>query len=84
MRFQGNSIPYQAKDSLNIFLGIKLLSMIVLINSYAGVMTALLAAVPKLKPIAYTVEEGVVQNRKFTLEPNRTLTRQFMVLRVVL
>jgi len=53
--------------------------MVVLINSYAGVMTALLT-VPKLEPIANTVEEAVVQNRKFTLEQNRTLTRQFMVL----
>lgn len=38
-------------------------------------MTALLT-VPKLEPIANTVEEAVVQNRKFTLEQNRTLIRQ--------
>ena len=52
--------------------------MVVLINAYAGVMTALLT-VPKLEPIANTVEEAVKQNRMFTMEQNTTLLTMFMV-----
>ena len=75
---EGNTIPYQAKTSYRILVGLWLLCMVVLVNAYAGVLTALLT-VPKLEPIANTLQEAVAQNRKFTLEPNTTLITTFMV-----
>jgi len=48
--------------------------MVVLINAYAGVMTALLT-VPKLEPIANTLEEAAMQNRLVTIETNTPMTR---------
>ena len=50
-----------------MLVGFWLISMVVIIiNAYAGVMTALLTA-PKLMPIANTLEEAVTQNRLVTI-----------------
>ena len=52
--------------------------MVVLIYGYTGVMTALLT-VPKLEPIAKTLEEVVAQKKLITVERNTPLSRIFMV-----
>ena len=75
---QGNTVPYQSRQSFKILVGIWLLSMVVLIYAYSGVMTSLLT-VPKLKPIVQTLEETIQQNRLVTMERDRTLSRTFMV-----
>jgi len=71
---EGYFIGYQSPKSYKILIGFWLISMVVLINAYAGVMTALLTA-PKLEPIANTLEEAVMQNRLVTIETNTPMTR---------
>ena len=60
-------------------VGLWLLTMVVLIYAYTGVMTALLT-VPKLEPIAFTLEEAVLKH-KFcvTQERNTYMIRGFLV-----
>ncbi len=74
----GNLVPYNSRQSFKILVGIWLLSMLVLIYAYTGVMTSLLT-VPKLQPIVQTLEETVQKNRLVTMERDRTLSRTFMV-----
>ena len=52
--------------------------MVALINAYTSVMTALLT-VPKLEPIANTLEEAVIQNRCVTMETNTPVSRDVLV-----
>jgi len=74
----GNLVPYNSRQSFKILVGIWLLSMVVLIYAYTGVMTSLLT-VTKLQPIVQTLEETVQKNRLVTMERDRTLSRTFMV-----
>jgi len=46
----------KTRSSFKILTGIWLLSMVVLINAYSGVLTSLLTT-PKLKPIATTLRD---------------------------
>lgn len=71
-------MPYQSPQSFKILVGIWLLSMVVLVYAYTGVMTSMLT-VPKLKPIVQTLEETVQQSRLITLEKDTTLSITFMV-----
>jgi len=52
--------------------------MVVIIYAYTGVMTALLT-IPKLKPIANTLEEAVAQERLITIVDNTPLSRIVLV-----
>jgi len=53
--------------------------MVVLINAYSGVLTSLLT-VPKLKPIANTMNEVVESNvLRVTLEKNGGYSPRFLV-----
>ena len=52
--------------------------MVALINAYTGVMTALLT-VPKLEPIANTLEEAVVQGRLITMQKDTPTSRNILV-----
>jgi len=61
-----------------IMVGIWLLSMVVLIYAYAGVLTALLT-VPKLEPIAKNLEEVVLLGRTLTAERSTSFTPMIMV-----
>ena len=71
---EGYFVRYQSPNSYKILIGFWLISMVVLINAYAGVMTALLT-VPKLEPIVNTLEEAAMQNRLVTIETNTPMTR---------
>jgi len=52
----GTYISYEVRTSFKIFVGVWLLCMVVLINAYSGVLASLLT-VPKLDPIANTMNE---------------------------
>jgi len=71
---EGYLVSYTSRQSLKILVGVWLISMVVLINAYAGVMTALLT-VPKLMPIVNSLEEAATQNRLVTLEFNTPMYR---------
>ena len=58
---KGNYVPYEAKTSFKILVGIWLLCMVVLVNAYSGVLTSLLT-VSKLGPIVNTLQE-LVENK---------------------
>ena len=53
--------------------------MVVLINAYSGVLTSLLT-VPKLQPIAKTLEEVAEKNvLRLTIEKNTYFSEMFLV-----
>ncbi len=54
--------------------------MVVLINAYSGVLTSLLT-VPKLQPIAKTLEEVAEKNvLRLTIEKNTYFSEMFLVI----
>ena len=59
---KGNRVSSQFGVTFKFMVGVWLLSMIVLIYAYTGVMTAFLS-VPKLEPIVKNFEEAVLQGR---------------------
>ena len=67
--------------ALRILLGAWLLMMIVLVNAYAGVMTALLT-VTKMEPIAVnSLEELAASNKlKLTIAVNTIPANTFLVI----
>ncbi len=71
---EGYFVRYRSPNSYKILVGFWLISMVVLINAYTSVMTALLT-VPKLEPIANTLEEAAMQNRLVTIETNTPMSR---------
>ena len=78
---EGYLVSYTSRQSLKILVGFWLISMVVLINAYAGVMTALLTA-PKLMPIVNTLEEAVTQNRLVTMHTT-SLMYEFISVRCI-
>ena len=71
-------VPYRYWRSFKILVGFWLIPMVVLINAYTGVMTALLT-VPKLEAIANTLEEAVVQDRLVTIQTSTLMSRIILV-----
>lgn len=79
MQYVGYYIPYGTRISLKLLIGIWLPCNIVLINAYAGVLTSLLT-VPKLEPIANTVEDIAKSDvLRMTIEDKLGLADIFMV-----
>ena len=78
--FSGNYLPFHARLPLRIVISAWLLSMVVLINAYAGVLTSFLT-VPKLEKVVDTLEQ-VVEGGKFrvTAEKGTLLTHTFLVM----
>ena len=71
---EGYLVRYQSQRSFKLLVDFWLISMVALINAYTSVMTALLT-VPKLEPIANTLEEAVNQNRFVTIVTNTPISR---------
>jgi ionotropic glutamate receptor len=69
----------RTRTSFKLLTGIWLLSMVVLVNAYSGVLTSLLT-VPKLKPIARTLKD-VADNKelKVTVEKNGVFDVKLLV-----
>jgi len=60
-------------------LGLWLLMMVVIINSYTSVLTSLMA-VPKLKPIPQSLEDlAEMKEYKVTIQKNQILAEAFLV-----
>ena len=75
----GQSISYRARLSLRIMLGLWLLMMIVLVNSYTGVLTSYMA-IPKLNPIPQSLEEFAASKEyKVSMQKNQLLADAFLV-----
>ena len=87
LKWPGNNSYTMPRNSpklmfaLRILLGAWLLMMIVLVNAYAGVMTALLT-VPKMEPIAVnSLEELAASNKlKLTVAVNTIPANTFLVI----
>ncbi len=75
----GNVVSYNVRTSFKILVGIWLLSMVVLIFAYSGVLTSLLS-VPKLEPTVNTLEDLVKGGQlRITIEKNVHMSREFLV-----
>jgi len=75
MYIAGHLVRFQSPRSFKLLIGFWLIySMVALINSYTSVMTALLT-VPKLEPIANTLEEAAIQNSVVTIETNMPISK---------
>ncbi len=74
MYIERHLVRYQSPKYFKLLIGFWLISMFALINSYTSVMTALLT-VPKLEPIANTLEEAAIQNRVVTIETNTPISK---------
>jgi len=69
----------RTRTSFKILTGIWLLSMVVLINAYSGVLTSLLTAT-KLNPIAKTMKDiAESKDLRLTTEKNFFLQERFLV-----
>lgn len=67
------------RSSYKILAGLWLLSMIVLINGYSGVLTSFLT-IPKLNPIANTLQDVAESNElRVTIEKNVLLSKFLLV-----
>ena len=76
----GNHIPSTTKAPLRIAIASWLLCMVVVVNAYAGLLTAMMT-VPKLEPIVNTLDELATSHRfKITKEVHSVLTTQFLVI----
>ena len=72
-------MDYTARNSIRFIIGLWLLTMVVIVNSYSGVLTSLLA-IPKLEPTIESVEDLVASEQyKLTIEKDVILTRDFLV-----
>ncbi len=70
----------RTRTSLKILTGVWLLSIVVLINGYAGVLTSLLT-VPKLRPIAQTLKDVAESTElRVTCEKNSYFSDIFLVI----
>ena len=75
---QSNLLP------VRIVMGVWLLAMVVLVNAYAGLLTACMT-VPKLKPTVETFKDLVDNHQmKVTIELNSDLSYQFLVIHLSL
>ncbi len=69
-----------SKLSIRFMMGIWLLLMVALINSYTGVLTSMMA-VSKLKPIPQSLEELAAKKEyKVTVMKESFLAKQFLVI----
>lgn len=77
--FTGNSVPYTSRIPLRILLICWLLSMVVVINAYFGVLTSL-STIPKLEPTVDTLDQ-LATNRKLrvTAEKGGLLANSLLV-----
>ena len=77
---KGNSGSHtRDRSSYKILTGIWLLSMVVLINGYSGVLTSYLT-IPKLNPIANTLQEVADSKElRVTVEKNVSISQSFLV-----
>ncbi len=67
------------RSSYRILTAIWLLSMVVLINGYSGVLTSYLT-IPKLNPIVNTIKEVAERKElRVTVEKNVPISKLFMV-----
>ena len=67
------------RTSFKLLTGLWLLSMVVLINGYLGVLTSMLT-IPKLEPILFTMKEVAESEQlRVTIEKNSDLSTQFLV-----
>ena len=79
MLLKGNSFSYATKTALRIAGTAWLLSMIVVIYAYSGVLTSLLA-VQKLEPTVDTLDQLVAGGKfQLTMEKNSQLTNIVLV-----
>ena len=79
LQFEGNAVPYTARNSFRILIGLWLLSMVVITYAYTGVLTSMLAS-PKLEPTVDSLDE-LVKGEKFrlTLEKKTFFSIQALV-----
>ncbi len=77
----GNSVSYNARTSFKILVAFWLLSMVVIVFAYTGVLTSLLS-VPKLEPTVNTVENLANDGKlRMTIEKKTLNGRELLVLR---
>lgn len=78
--FTGNFVRYSTNSLARAGIVFWLLAMIVLVNAYTGVLTAILT-VPILEPTVKTLEElALTQRYRLTVEKKLLMATQIMVM----
>lgn len=75
---QGYHHRYKLTKAFQIMIGLWLLSMIVLVYAYTGVMTSLLT-IPKWEPIVKDFEDVVTQGKFLCTDKGTSLSSLFLV-----